>query len=130
VILHQLHDHAHFRTIVFDRYDAHDIRGVFGVRIRTVLVGEYQARVSLVRLTTMCCIGSAQSHLCSLQIDGVHGGALEELYFGEMSLEHSFQFEVGRYTETLCVLYLFNCLTDAEISLAHRHPHDPRVESQ
>ena len=34
-------------------------------------------------------------YLGTLKVNRVHGGALEEFYFCEMTFEHSFQFQIG-----------------------------------
>ena len=50
MVLKQLHDDLDVVVIVFDGYHTQDVGGVLGVRVLAVLVGQHQARVSLLDL--------------------------------------------------------------------------------
>ena len=52
VVLHELDDDPDVVAVVLDGDDPHDVGGVLGVRVGAVLVGQHQARVSLVNLDT------------------------------------------------------------------------------
>ena len=51
VVLHQLDDDSALGAVVLHGDDPHDVGGVFGIRVRAVLVGQHQTGVSLVNLT-------------------------------------------------------------------------------
>jgi len=50
VVLQQLDDYLDVVMVVLDRYNAHDVGGVFSVRVFAVFVGQHQARVSFFHL--------------------------------------------------------------------------------
>ncbi len=53
MILHELHDDAYFRGVVFDGNDAHNICRVLRVGIRTVFIRQHQARVRVFYLKSV-----------------------------------------------------------------------------
>ena len=50
MVLHELDDDPDVVAVVLDGDDSHDVGRVLRVRIRAVLVGQHQTRVSLVNL--------------------------------------------------------------------------------
>ena len=50
VVLHQLDDHPDVVAVVLDGDHSHDVGRVLRVRIRAVLVGQHQTRISLMNL--------------------------------------------------------------------------------
>ena len=50
VVLHQLDDDSDVITVVFDGDDSHDVGGILSIRVWTVFVCQYQARICFMNL--------------------------------------------------------------------------------